>query len=69
MESLLDAILEATATARAREARGAPALDRFLAEPDPWRALAIWLDLGGGPAPGRSAIVRRLVGDIARLAG
>jgi type VI secretion system protein ImpD len=67
MESLLGAILEATATARAREALAAPGLDRFLAEPDPWRALAVWLDLRGAPTPDASAIARRLVRDIARL--
>jgi type VI secretion system protein ImpD len=66
---LLEAVLQATRGAP--PARAAGALDEFLAQRDPWQALAFWL-ARSGPArgrPTRDQVARLLVRDIARLDG
>jgi type VI secretion system ImpC/EvpB family protein len=64
--SLFDAIVEATAEARG-EAMGA--LGRFLREPSPWEALALWLGRGARlrERPTRERVARLLSRDLARL--
>jgi type VI secretion system protein ImpD len=44
-------------------------LEQFLAEPEPWKALALWLGRAGhgGRVPTRREVVRTLVRDLARL--
>src|SRR5262245_54902578 len=63
---LLDAVLQTT---RAAPTPAAGALEEFLAECDPWRALAHWLTRSGATRarPTRDEVGRVLARDIARL--
>jgi len=66
-DSLLDAVLAQTKAEGRPDPGSAP--DRFLREPSPWPALALWLGLSGNTAalPTRDEVARILVRDLARI--